>query len=336
MIDFTRRGLLRTSLGATLLSQIEAEEQSYRRPTGTMPTRMLGQTGVRVSALSLGCGAGAVTDFPTDEMTARFVHHCIDAGINYIDTAPVYGRKDDDRNSERRLGKALVGRRPQIFLNTKTMLRKSDDAMRDIETSLKLLQTDRIDSIQIHWIQKDKDDLRAFGAPDGIYTLLRKLRDQKVIRFIGVSTHSWTEGLSQIVDMYEFDTVLMPLNAVRSRGDYEGEVLPKLYRKKIGVIAMKVLGGMAVTNHITTQAVPAKLVGTDQGKAPAERLLRYAMSLPIATAEVGIGDYRQLTENLNVAYNFKPLTPAERADLQHSLSGSGALLAYNKAGYQRA
>ena len=328
--DLTRRSFLAVGTAAPMLAQA-AEE--YRRPAGTMPTRILGKTGVRVSAISLGCGSGAITDYPSDEMAAQFIHQCLDAGINYIDTAALYGRKDDDRNSERRLGKALAGRRSQVYLNTKTLKRKSDEAMRDIETSLKLLQTDRLDGIQIHWIQEGKDDLAALGAGDGVYTLLRKLRDQKVIRFIGVTTHNWVDGLSRIVDMYDFDTVLMPLNAVKSRGDYEGTVLPKLLDKKIGVLAMKVLGGMGMNNRIAVESAPAKLVGTEVGKTSASTLLRYALSLPIHSAEIGIGDYRQLTEDLNLVYNFKPMSESERKTLAYSLRGSATLMAYTQPGY---
>ena len=332
-MGLTRRHFI--AAGATVPVLTGAGE-NFHPPTGVMPTRILGKTGVRVGALALGCGCGAITNYPTDEMAAEFVNRCLDAGINYIDTAPIYGRPDDPRNSERRLGKALGKRRSQVYLNTKTLLRKSDEAMRDIETSLKLLQTDRLDGIQIHWIQDGKDDLAALGAPDGVYTLLRKLRDQKVIRFIGVTTHSWVEGLARVVDMYDFDTVLMPLNAVKSRGDYEGVVLPKLLEKKIGIVAMKVLGGMAVGNRISVESVPAKLVGTEKGKSPAQMLLRYALSLPLHTAEVGIGDYKQLTENLTVAYNFKPLSMQERTQLTASVQDSSRLLAYMQPGYTHA
>jgi len=310
--------------------------EEFSPPTGKMPMRTLGKTGVRVSALSLGCGCGAIADFPYDEMSAQFIHHCLDAGMNYIDTAPLYDRRDDPRNSERRLGLALAKRRSQVYLATKTLKRDADEAMRDIETSLKLLQTDHLDAMQIHWIQDKKDDLASFGGPGGIYTLLRKLRDQKVIRFIGVTTHSWVDGLARVVDMYDFDTVLMPLNAVKSWGDYEGAILPKLIEKKIGIIAMKVLGGMAVSNHIAVESLPAKLVGAEKGKASVSSLLRYAMSLPIHTAEIGIGDYKQLTENLNVAYNFKPLSKAERSELAASLRDGGQLLAYTQPGYSHA
>ena len=333
----TRRRFFKSgslAVAATALGKLRFGAAEYRPPAGQMPMRVLGKTGVRVSALSLGCGSGAITDFPSDEMAAQFVQHCLDGGINYIDTAALYGRKDDPRNSERRLGKALGKRRSDVYLNTKTLLRKADDAMRDIETSLKFLQTDFLDAVQIHWIQDKKDDLAAFGARDGIYTLLQKLRDQKVVRYIGVTTHSWIEGLVRIVDMYEFDTVLMPLNAVRSRGDYESVVLPKLLDKRIGVVAMKVLGGMAVTNQITVDSLPAKLVGPEQGRSPAPLLIRYAMSLPIATAEVGIGDYKQLSEDLTIAYNFKPLSAVERRQLGVALTGSDRLLAYNKSDYR--
>ena len=99
---------------------------------------------------------------------------------------------------------------------------------------------------------------------------------------------------------------------------------------------MKVLGGMAAGNHIAVESLPARLVGSDKGKAPSSMLLRYAMSLPIHTAEVGIGDYRQLAEDLTIAYNFKPLSDAERTQLAATLRDSDSLLAYTRPGYPRA
>jgi uncharacterized protein len=334
MRDTTRRQFLTASaagMAGAVLSRWEAEAAGFSPPPGKMPTRVLGRTGVRVSILALG-GQSAATDFPNDELAARFVNDCIDAGINYLDTAPVYGKKEDPRNSERRFGKAIASRRKDVYLATKTAKRDADEAMRDIETSLKLLQTDYIDCLQVHCVSP-KEDLPRLGRPDGVYTLLEKLRDQKVIRFIGVTTHLGADVLKRAIEMYRFDTVLTTFNPTRERQPYEELFLPAARRQNLGIVAMKTMGGASRYDHTGTTGVPGRLVGQSPDKAPARQLLRYALSLPIHTATSGMRDYAQLRENLEVCYDFKPLPEDQRRSLQLAMNDSHVLLAYNQPGY---
>lgn len=100
---FTRRTFLAHSavgVAGAALARIEAEAADFQPPTGKMPTRVLGKTGVSVGILALG-GYSAVVDFPNDELAALFIHACIDSGMNYLDTAPVYEHKDNPRSRER-------------------------------------------------------------------------------------------------------------------------------------------------------------------------------------------------------------------------------------------
>jgi predicted aldo/keto reductase-like oxidoreductase len=330
----TRReflGLGATGVASAMLARLEAEAAQFVPPAGKMPTRVLGKTGVRVSILALG-GQSAATDFPSDELAAKFINDCIDAGINYLDTAPVYSFKGDPRNSERRFGRAIAHRRDDVYLATKTMKRSADEALRDIETSLKLLQTDHLDCLQVHCVDP-KEDLARLGKPDGVYTLLRKLRDQKVIRFIGVTTHLGADVLKQAIEMYEFDTVLTTFNPTKERRPYEELFLPAAQKQNLGLVAMKTMGGASRYDHMGLTGVPGRLVGNDPGRASPERLLRYALSLPIHTATSGMRDYAQLRENLEVCYHFKPLDDVDRRALQVAMNDSHTLLAYNKPGY---
>lgn len=333
--QITRRDFLKLgTAGATglALARLEAEAAEFKPPAGKMPTRVLGKTGVRVGIMALG-GYSAVVDFPSDELAVKFIHDCIDSGINYLDTAPVYQHSDDLRSSERRLGKALVKRRKEVFLNTKSMKRDRDQAMRDIETSLKLLQTDYLDSFQIHCIDPKQDHLKNFGKPDGIYTLVRQLKDQKVFRFIGITTHLDGALLKEALEMFEFDTVLATFNPTKECKPFEELVLPVAQKQNLGIVAMKIMGGATKYDQTTLDGLPAKLVGADQGKAPANTLLRYALSLPIHTATSGVASYAHLRQNLEVCYQFKPLEDRERRALQVALHDSDRFLAYNKPGY---
>ena len=327
----TRRGLLKGIVGVAATPHLIKAAEEFKPPAGKMPTRVLGKTGIAVSLLALG-GVGAVSDFPSDELAAKFIQDCIAAGINYLDTAAAYGHDNDPRNSERRYGKALGKLRKRIYLNTKTAKRKADEAMRDIEASLKLLQTHYLDAVQIHSAMPN-EDLASWGKPDGVYTLLRKLKDQKTIRFIGVTGHSGASCLKQAVDLYDFDTILTTFNPTRDRRPYEEELLPRLQEKNLGIVAMKIMGGGREYNRVTTDSLPGILVGEGKGLTSPATLLRYALSLPVHTATNGIGDYRQLSANLAVCYNFQPLTRQEREEILMAMNDSDRLLAYNKPGY---
>lgn len=332
--DISRRHFLKLSAAgasAAALAQWKAEAAAFKPPAGKMPTRVLGKTGVSVSILALG-GQSALTDFPDDEMAAKFVNDCIDCGITYLDAAPMYGRKDDPRNSERRFGKAIAKRRKEVYLTTKTLERDADKAMRDIETSLKLLQTDHLECLQVHKITPE-DDLARLGKPDGVYTLLRKLRDQKVIKFIGVTGHSGAACLKQAIEMYEFDTLLTTFNPTKERREYEDVLLPLAKKQNLGLIAMKIMGGTPKYNRMGTEGLPGVLVGDGPGKASPDKLLRYALSLPVHVAVNGIYDHKQLKRNLEVCYNFQPMPDPERRALQFALHDSDVLLAYNKPGH---
>jgi predicted aldo/keto reductase-like oxidoreductase len=104
-------------------------------------------------------------------------------------------------------------------------------------------------------------------------------------------------------------------------------------KQNLGIIAMKIMGGATKYNMTTMDGLPAKLVGTAEGKASADKLLRYALSLPVHTATSGVASYAQLKENLAVCYDFKPMSDQERNALQVALNDSDVWLAYNKPGY---
>ncbi|MFA7005828.1 MAG: hypothetical protein WC429_17420, partial [Verrucomicrobiia bacterium] len=101
--SISRRGFFKLSAagvaGATL-ARLKAEAAEFKPPAGKMPTRVLGKTGVAVGILAAG-GYSSITDFPSDELAVKFIQDCMDAGINYLDAAPLYGHKDDPRNGER-------------------------------------------------------------------------------------------------------------------------------------------------------------------------------------------------------------------------------------------
>jgi aryl-alcohol dehydrogenase-like predicted oxidoreductase len=282
-----------------------------------MPTRVLGRTGVHVSVLGFGCGSRFMM-YKEEEKAIAAIHRAIELGVTYFDTAASYGKGV----SEEWVGKALAGRK-DVFLVTKVQPRKADEAMRTIEASLKKLRRNP-DLIHIHALAS-QEDLAAIEARDGVLNLLYKLRDQKVCRFIGVTCHADPGALKTMLERHDLDCVQMALNAAMAtmaegrgrsyspetqRGaTFEEMALPVALRKKMGVTAMKVFAQDKLT-----------------GQAPAEMLIRYAMSLPVAAAVIGMPKIEHLEANAQLAQNFQPLSPDEMEQLRQKLVGQRARL----------
>src|ERR1051326_4148416 len=174
---FTRREFIGTAaVGVVGASSVAADPGN-----STLPTRLLGKTGARVSILAMGGGSRFLT-YEDEDKALEAVTRCLDRGITYIDTSDDYGR---DHLSEQRVGKVIRGRREGIFLATKISSRNPENSQRAIESSLKALQVDRVDLLHIHSLT-GPDDLAAVEAKGGVLDLVHKVRDQKMTRFIGI------------------------------------------------------------------------------------------------------------------------------------------------------
>lgn len=277
------------------------------------PMHVLGKTGVQVSAMALGGVAGMQRPRSKDFEPAALAEAALDLGISYFDTAPAYNQGQSESN----YGEVLARRRKEVFLATKTGDRTYDGTMRSVEQSLKRLRTDRVDLLQIHGTTRT-EDLAAWGKPGGVLAALHELRDQKVTRFIGVTGHESADVMRRAIEMYEFDTVLTTFNPTERRRPFRESVLPLAVEKKMGILAMKVMGGgfgsLAAGN-------PAKNTGTwyhDETPKQAESrmLVRYALGLPISVAIVGMKSVEQLKANIAAVCNFTPLDAAERERLE--------------------
>jgi aryl-alcohol dehydrogenase-like predicted oxidoreductase len=280
------------------------------------PTRALGKTGVMVSAMALGGVAGMQRPPAPDHNPAALAELALDLGITYFDTAPAYNTGQSETN----FGEVVARRRTEIFLATKTGDRTYDGTLRSVEQSLHRLQTDHVDLLQIHGIKKD-EDLAAIGKPGGVLAALHKLRDQKVTRFIGVTGHEDADAMRRAIEMYEFDTVLTTFNPVTRRQAFRDSVLPLAVEKKMGILAMKVMGGgfgsLATGN-------PAKNTGTwyhDESRSQADsaKLVRYVLGLPLSSAVIGMSSLEQIRANA-AACEMPPMTDAERTALEQEMA----------------
>ncbi|MCW5983429.1 MAG: aldo/keto reductase [Bryobacteraceae bacterium] len=304
-MGISRRSFLGTAAVGSLAGT--ALHAGVDKKTG-MPMRELGKTGARVSILGFGCGSRFLM-YKEEDKALEALTNALDAGINYVDTAFSYG----DGESERRVGLLMKDRRQGIWLATKITPRKYDDIMRIFEGSLKRLQTDHVDLLHMHGLG-NADDLAAIEAPDGALKAVYKLRDEKTARFVGVTCHQDPTVLKTLLERHDLDCTQMALNAARmgagapsnERGapvSFETAALPVALRKKMGVTAMKVFAQEKIL-----------------GEAPTEQLMRYSMSLPVASAIVGMPKLEHISENVRVAKAFKKLSDRDMRDLSGRMS----------------
>jgi len=306
----TRREFLQKLLAATAaaglypladtLETIDTAGKKARK--GKMPKRPLGKTGHMVCIYSLG-GQAAIETPGKEELSVQIINRAIDLGINYIDTAAAYGRasatisREDARgHSERNMGQVMKYRRKEVFLASKTNDRTYDGSMRLLEKSLKNLQTDHLDLWQIHNLRAaELENLDKFFAADGVVKAMEKARDEKIVRFLGITGHESPDVLKALAERYPFDNVLVALNAADKHHDpFIERFIPIAVSKKMGIVGMKIPARDRIFAH--------------GGIITIKEAMEYVMSLPVSTIIIGLDNVAQLEENISIAQNFKPLT----------------------------
>ena len=305
-----RIGITTAGVGLSLFPKIDAAQS---RVTSPLPTRTLGRTNAKVSILAFGCGSRFLM-YDDEEKASAALNRAIDLGITYLDTAYSYG----DGKSETRVGKVMAARRKEVWLATKIPDRTRDAFLRRLEGSLTRLQTDHVDLVHIHSLGH-MDDLEKIEAPDGALKGLLEAREQKLARFIGMTSHTSGEVLAAAIQRHDLDCVQMALNASRN-GGFEELALPAAKAKNLGTIAMKVTG-------------QEFLLGSASGKADVDTLLHYSLSLPVTTAVVGMPTLAMLEHNTTVARNFAPLSNDEMNRLRQQLSPSREGLEHRLVGH---
>jgi aryl-alcohol dehydrogenase-like predicted oxidoreductase len=282
-----------------------------------LPQRPLGKTGESVSCLGLGGVIGMSLPPSAEHDPVAIAETALNLGITYFDTSPDY----NNGQSETNYGQVMARRRKEVFLATKTNARTYDGTMRSIEQSLKRLQTDHVDLLQVHGVS-GTEDVTAWGKPDGVMAAFEKLREQKMIRFFGITGHDNAARLKEAVEKYELHTLLTTLNPVPRRQPFREDLLPMANSKNLGVIAMKVMGGgngCLVTGN-PLQKVLRPYHDQTPHQADPQKLLRYTLSLPISVAIVGVASVEQLKANIAVVRQMTPMTVAERKDLEEFMA----------------
>jgi hypothetical protein len=287
--------------------------------TAGMPTRNLGRTGFRVGVFSLG-GQSAIERGNNEAVAVPLVERALDLGVNYIDTSSIYG--GPERWSERYIGQVTKRRRSEVFLASKTKERTRDGSMRMIEQSLKLLNTDHLDLWQLHDIGTLADVAEVF-AKGGAMDALVEAREQKMVRFLGITGHHRPESLAEAVRRFPFDAALVALSAADPHHhSFSSDLLPLLVEKQVGIVAMKVTGRGRLLSTWTPPPLEQQkrswegvVLADRPGTLTMKEALDYTLSLPVSTAIVGCDSIAQLEENVRLAREFTPLSAAQMAAL---------------------
>ena len=312
---WSRREFLKTTTAAVVLGVAQIAVTGTSDP---LPKRRLGKTGEMVSCIGFGSGT-RFCSIQEEDAAQALLERAFALGVTYFDTAGSYTRRGIERLSEKRLGEFSKKRRQQIFLATKIDPRDRDSALRSVEQSLKFLQTDYLDLIQIHSLS-DIQDLDRIGSAKGVLGAVQELKNQKVARFIGVTGHNDGDAMTEALRRHDFDTVLMALNAAQSANPvavrkmdpipaFEQSALPLALQKNMGILSMKVMGqGM--------------LVGTGAGRASPAELLQFNLSQPVASVVIGCEQMATLEQNVQAALNFTPISESGKQKLHEKVAPS--------------
>jgi len=254
-----------------------------------MESRTFGKTGIELPILGFG-GQRIVDEHGCSEDEAMaIVNKAIDRGIRYFDTAWIYSRGQ----AETRLGKVVKHRRSEMWIATKTWNTTRDGARRQLEESLTRLQTDHVEEWRLHNVT-DFARLDAFTGKEGSLEAAVRAREEGLVRYISISSHTDPQLLVEALRRFPFDSTLIAVSVLdHFVFSFVEEFLPVANAKGVATIGMKVLGLGSLTHEV-------------------ERSLRYALGLPLSIVVVGMESMAQLAQNLAIAESYTPLNDEER------------------------
>jgi aryl-alcohol dehydrogenase-like predicted oxidoreductase len=275
----------------------------------TIPKRTLGRTGYEATIMGLG-GEGILRTYGYETRAYELINRAIDLGLNYFESARAYS------GSETYYGLALKERRKEIFLAGKSHARDKQGALDHLLQTLTNMNTDHLDLWQIHDVRTEEEIEEIFGPRGAIHAFL-EAKEKGLTRFIGVTGHHDPFITKRCIEMFDFDTVLIPVNPAEPvYKSYLQHVLPAAVEKGMGIIAMKVyFRGFASKIPSYTSMEP---------------FFRFALSHPVALAVIGCDDVAQLEENAEFALTFKPMGEDEIQDLIDEVYPHGRKLMYYK------
>lgn len=284
------------------------------RTYSAMPTRSFGKTGYKVGILSLG-GQATLEMKGTEEESEKIINRAIDLGVNYIDTAASYGGGQSQLN----IGRVMKTRRKEVWLSSKTNEFTYDGAMRLLEESLKNLQTDHLDTWQLHNVQR-QDQVDLIFASNGAIKAMEKAKAEGMIRHVGITGHFEPLVLLNAIKRYSFDQILMAVNAADIHYlSFKNYLLPEAQKRGIAIVGMKVATRGRILSTWTPPPIkeqPERSATSKPGTITIQEALSYNMSLPVSTTIIGIDNVAQIEEDVRIASEFSPLCEAEMKEIE--------------------
>lgn len=270
-----------------------------------LPTAMLGSTGVQIPRIAIGLGSRFCTIEKADD-AYNLLNFTLDNGLYYWDTAWSYSNSKLGFTSEERLGEVLGSRRNEVFLSTKVPSRDPNEAMRQIEQSLKRLKTDHLDMLKIHDVQT-MADVAKLSEKGNLIDLLVRLKEQKITRFIGFSGHTEATALKAMAEKGVFDSMLMAMNHYNQATNPQNRLelaIPAAKNNGMGVMLMKIVRPRETVKELDPKD-----------------LVRYGLSLKGPDGIVlGMESMEVVKSNLEILRNFKPMEESRMKELSMQLT----------------
>jgi aryl-alcohol dehydrogenase-like predicted oxidoreductase len=274
-----------------------------------IPLRTLGKSDMEVTVLGLG-GEGVLRTFGHDQEAHALINRAIDLGINYFESARAYS------GSEAYYGRALKERRKDIFLASKSHARDRKGAMSQLQETLRNMRTEYLDLWQVHDV-REMDDVREILGPGGAIEAFAEAKEKGLVRYVGVTGHHDPEILIKCIEMFDFDTVLLPVNPAEPfYKSFPDKVIPVAQKKKMGIVGMKVY----------FRGFASKIPWYEN----MEPFLQFALSHPITTVVIGCDSVEQLEENVRFVARFKAMQEKQMETLVEKISPFARQLMYYK------
>ena len=251
---WSRREFLKTTTAAVVLG---AAEKTLGAAASSLPRRRLGKTGEMVSCIGFGSGT-RFCSIEDENAAQALLERAFAFGINYFDTAGSYTRRGIERLSEKRLGE-FIKNAPQRNLSRhqdRSQGPRRRAALCRDKSQVPANRLPRSDSDS--QLERSRTTSSASARPNGVLAAIQQLKEQKVVRFIGITGHNDGAAMTEALRRHDFDTVLMALNAAQSANPvaqrkmepipaFENSALPVALQKNMGILSMKVMGqGMLV------------------------------------------------------------------------------------------
>ena len=278
----------------------------------TLAKRRLGKTGLEVTVFGFGCIK--FPHVPAPQAVAT-LERAIDLGLNFIDTARGYG------DSEPKIGPVLKRHRDQVYIATKSGQRRANAMLRDLETSLKHLQTDYLDLYQAHWVCNN-DVLDEVLAPGGALEALRKAKDQGKVRHYGITMHRHHAAIRRAIESGLFETIMLAWNPIDEEG--VADLITLAAERDMGVIIMKPLSGGILISPPDTPRVD----GLDPVVAGTLRAI--AANPNVSTVIPGMVSVQEVDENYTAISTAETFDEAARRQLFETIAAMKKELRYGQ------